>query len=113
MSVLKLPDLVSRMAMRGQIRNAADEANMTQDTYDKLKRTVGDRKGSKSPRSLLTESQVLAIRYNWDNNLNRDFESMAKKFLVSVDTIKLIVRNKNWKHVTLCKDPYVPKRVKK
>lgn len=56
------------------------------------------KKGSKHPKSKLTETDVLNIRNN--NTFKRDYSlNMSIKYNVSWHTINYILKRKTWKHI--------------
>ena len=61
------------------------------------------RKGEKHHGAKLTDQDVMAIREEYANGLS--FESLSYKYSVCKDNIKMIVRNRTWKHLLVSKDP--------
>lgn len=61
----------------------------------------GSVKGEKNPRAMLTEKQVIAIR--WASVVDPLY-LIARRFGVSTATIHAIVTRRNWSHVVGCGD---------
>jgi DNA-binding LacI/PurR family transcriptional regulator len=58
----------------------------------------GSLKGRKNPRAVLTESDIIAIR--WANVVGDTFVEIARRFRVSVSTIEAVISGRNWGHVS-------------
>lgn len=77
---------IGNLAWGTRAENAADMARH------------GTVKGERNPRARLTRAQVRAIVKGW--LVGRKNEYQAKKYGVSVGTIKAILEGRNWNHVT-------------
>jgi len=68
------------------------------DMFSKGRRPDVRKQGSQHGMAKLNENIVLTIRANCPDNQN-DFKQWALRLQVHPDTIKNIVRRKNWKHI--------------
>lgn len=67
-----------------------------------FKMGVSTNKGTRNPRNLLTEKQVIDLRQKLENDGSVSYrKELAKELSVSLSCINGIYRNKNWKHLPL------------
>jgi hypothetical protein len=66
-------------------------------------------KGEDSPTAILSKKQVDEIRYLYTNDISISMRMLAKRFEISLASIQMIIRNRNWP------DPnytYIPRKKK-
>jgi len=68
-------------------------------SMDKSKHHILHSSGENHPNSILTEKDVIAMKYLWNNNIKISNNLLAKWYKISPKTISQIKTGRRWKHI--------------